>query len=319
MKKYHVFALLVSLLHATLSFAQETTLASNFKHIRLSAPGNGAYSKALILLHPIYNGADLANNYIVGHLTARRGGINATNRLNTVFINSSSAYRSVAAMVSSYDHTAVAWRLKTCYYNGVKYIALDVPYLAQHHAQGLLFAGWIASSGEYLKFLIYDVNGVPQNTSVLTDIQDYVANMNSTQQVKNFNVLGKVGIGTTDPKEELSVNGYIRAKEIKVEATNWPDYVLQKDYDLSPLSEVEGYINEHGHLPEIPKASEVETEGVSLGEMNKLLLKKVEELTLHLIEKEKEIRAMQTTANRMAELERKLEKFERILEAAEQE
>ncbi|PRD44961.1 hypothetical protein C5745_18830 [Sphingobacterium haloxyli] len=110
---------------------------------------------------------------------------------------------------------------------------------------------------------------------------------------------GFVGIGTSRPKEKLSVNGNIRAREIKVEIANWPDYVFRKDYELKPLSEVERYINENGHLPEIPKAEDVENEGVSLGEMNKLLLKKVEELTLHLIEKEKNIEGLKQELKNM--------------------
>ena len=112
---------------------------------------------------------------------------------------------------------------------------------------------------------------------------------------------GNVGVGTTTPSDKLAVNGNIRAKEIKVEATNWPDYVFSDHYELKPLSDVERYIDENGHLPEIPNAQEVEAEGVSLGEMNKLLLKKVEELTLHLIEKDKQVanleRRMQVMEN----------------------
>lgn len=103
---------------------------------------------------------------------------------------------------------------------------------------------------------------------------------------------GFVGIGTSKPKEKLSVNGNIRAREIKVEVTNWPDYVFRKSYDLKSLTEVEAFVNKHGHLPEIPSVGEVEVEGVSLGEMNKLLLKKIEELTLYLIEKDKKIEAL---------------------------
>ncbi|WP_343533827.1 hypothetical protein [Pedobacter sp.] len=105
----------------------------------------------------------------------------------------------------------------------------------------------------------------------------------------NFLPNGDVGIGTTTPKEKLSVNGKIRAKEIKIEAANWPDYVFKPEYQLNTLPELEAYIKANGHLPEVPAAAEVEKEGVALGEMNKILLKKIEELTLHLIELKKEV------------------------------
>ncbi|WP_052266459.1 hypothetical protein [Pedobacter kyungheensis] len=100
---------------------------------------------------------------------------------------------------------------------------------------------------------------------------------------------GNMGIGTTNPSEKLAVNGKIRAREIKVEATNWPDYVFKAGYKVGTLEELESYIKANKHLPEIPSAKEVVENGVQLGEMNKLLLKKVEELTLHLIEKDKQL------------------------------
>ncbi|RDC58445.1 hypothetical protein DU508_00100 [Pedobacter chinensis] len=100
---------------------------------------------------------------------------------------------------------------------------------------------------------------------------------------------GNVGIGTSTPNEKLSVNGRIRAKEIKVETANFPDYVFEEDYQLSSLADLEKYIQTHKHLPEIPTAKQVETEGLAIGEMNKLLLKKVEELTLYLIRQEKKL------------------------------
>ncbi|SEL98541.1 hypothetical protein SAMN05421740_1201, partial [Parapedobacter koreensis] len=99
----------------------------------------------------------------------------------------------------------------------------------------------------------------------------------------------RVGIGTMDPAERLSVNGNIRAKEVKVEMANWPDYVFKRDYPLMPLPELETFINDNGHLPGIPSAIEAEASGIGLAEMNRRLLEKVEELTLHLLEQRKMI------------------------------
>lgn len=93
----------------------------------------------------------------------------------------------------------------------------------------------------------------------------------------------RVGIGTANPKETLSVNGNIRSKEIKVETTNWPDYVFDRKYILPTLNETKNYIKKHGHLPDMPSATVIKNEGQNLGEIQAQLLKKVEELTLHLI------------------------------------
>ena len=113
---------------------------------------------------------------------------------------------------------------------------------------------------------------------------------------------GNVGIGTSSPTEKLSVNGKIRAQEIKVEAANWPDYVFAKEYQLPSLQETEKYIQDKGHLPGIPSAEEVKTNGNDLGEMNAKLLQKIEELTLHLIEKDKNEKKQQAQINELQEL-----------------
>ena len=99
-------------------------------------------------------------------------------------------------------------------------------------------------------------------------------------------------LGTNQaPKKllELTNDGLLYARQVKVNANNWPDYVFESNYTLQPLSELEHYITKNKHLPEIPSAKTIEAEGVDVGEMNKLLLKKVEELTLHLIEQHKTI------------------------------
>jgi len=99
---------------------------------------------------------------------------------------------------------------------------------------------------------------------------------------------GNVGIGTSVPAEKLSVNGKVRAKEVKVEVANWPDYVFSDDYEAAPLFSLESFIKKNKHLPEVPSAKQVAEDGIELGEMNKILLKKIEELTLYMIELKKE-------------------------------
>ncbi|MGY3214780.1 hypothetical protein [Mucilaginibacter sp. HD30] len=99
---------------------------------------------------------------------------------------------------------------------------------------------------------------------------------------------GNVGIGTTEPQGyKLAVNGSAIATSMKVKPNgSWPDFVFLKEYNLPTLTEVKTYIDKNQHLPDMPSADEVHTNGLDLGEMNRLLLKKVEEMTLYLIQKD---------------------------------
>lgn len=100
-----------------------------------------------------------------------------------------------------------------------------------------------------------------------------------------MNLSGNIGIGTTDPGSyKLAVNGTIHSKAVIIDLIGWPDYVFKKDYQLMPLAQVKSYIDQNQHLPGLPTDKEVEAKGLDVGEMNKLLTKKVEELTLYLID-----------------------------------
>ncbi|HEY9006942.1 hypothetical protein [Ohtaekwangia sp.] len=106
---------------------------------------------------------------------------------------------------------------------------------------------------------------------------------------------GNVGIGTSDTKGyKFAVAGKAAVEEITVKlSASWPDYVFASSYRLPSLSDLEKFIVMHRHLPEIASAEEISKTGVDIGEMNILLLKKVEELTLYIIELEKKNNAIE--------------------------
>jgi len=108
------------------------------------------------------------------------------------------------------------------------------------------------------------------------------------QQLLMTDIDGNVGIGTANPKNKLDVKGTIHSQEVKVDMTDWSDFVFKKEYNLPTLEEVEKHIAEKGHLQDIPNEEEVLKNGINLGEMNAKLLQKIEELTLYIIDMKKE-------------------------------
>ncbi|KQB39378.1 tail fiber protein [Flavobacterium aquidurense] len=152
--------------------------------------------------------------------------------------------------------------------------------------------------GEYhgIKLSVGGANWVSKNilqTSWVSGIGDFTeinvvgqfANNASIRLIEN----GNVGIGVVNPDSKLTVAGNVHAREVKVtvNAGQVPDYVFANDYKLKSLQEVENYIKQNNHLPEIPSAQEMEKNGLMLAEMNLSLLKKMEEMTLYMIEQEK--------------------------------
>jgi hypothetical protein len=109
---------------------------------------------------------------------------------------------------------------------------------------------------------------------------------------------GRVGIGTTNPSQQLDVIGNIRASGNFISnatTLNVPDYVFAPDYQLRPLPELAAYIEKEQHLPGIPAAEVIKREGLNLSEFQMQLLKKIEELTLYTLEQEKTNRAQAET------------------------
>ena len=94
---------------------------------------------------------------------------------------------------------------------------------------------------------------------------------------------GSLGIGTIHSDAKLTVNGDIHAKELRLDVIGWPDYVFSSGYNLKSLKEVKKHIHEKGHLPDVPSANELGSQGLNVAEMDKTLMRKIEELTLYMI------------------------------------
>ncbi|MDT8413564.1 MAG: hypothetical protein RQ875_13950, partial [Vicingaceae bacterium] len=102
---------------------------------------------------------------------------------------------------------------------------------------------------------------------------------------------GNVGIGTTAVNgAKLSVEGSIRARKIQVDnpSLGWSDFVFDENYQLPTLEYVESFITNNHHLPDVPSASEVAANGIDLAQMDAILLQKIEELTLYVLQLKKE-------------------------------
>lgn len=102
----------------------------------------------------------------------------------------------------------------------------------------------------------------------------------------------RIGIGTINPQCQLDIIGTIRAREIKVDM-NGADFVFEKGYKLMPLSELEKFVKEKKHLPDVASAKQMQENGTELGNLNSLLLQKIEEMTLYMIKQNKKIQILE--------------------------
>tara|TARA_R110002072_G_scaffold18623_1_gene69516 strand:- start:37244 stop:37714 length:471 start_codon:yes stop_codon:yes gene_type:complete len=143
-----------------------------------------------------------------------------------------------------------------------------------------------------------------------------LVSIHCTAQRGNSNVLyeknGKIGIGTNAPDELLTVKGKIHTQEVIVDLQGAvaPDYVFEKyadgfsilkpSYQLISLPELDTFIKKHKHLPGVPSATELDEEGMSLKEMNLLLLEKVEELTLYTLQQQKELEQLKSQVEQLS-------------------
>ena len=157
-------------------------------------------------------------------------------------------------------------------------------YLAGYNASNAAVSGWTALATQH----VYIGTSAFNNTNYL-----YVNLMN-----------GGVGIGTSntnDPNNRLFVETGIRTRKVTVDNATWPDYVFASGYQLLPLDSLNRFIAVNHHLPEMPSADSVAKHGVELGDAQAKLLKKVEELTLYVLQQQKELEEVKAENKRLAE------------------
>jgi hypothetical protein len=161
-------------------------------------------------------------------------------------------------------------------------------------SKGYLFSSPSSNWGPQLSGLYFTPrDGVDATTDFAIKLWDAASQQGGASATRLFidATSGYVGIGTTIPDEKLTIKGKIHAEEVKIDlSVPAPDYVFENDYKLPALNYLKSYINKNHHLPEIPSAKAMEKNGINLGEMNTLLLKKVEELTLYVIKQDKQLK-----------------------------
>jgi hypothetical protein len=177
---------------------------------------------------------------------------------------------------------------------------------SQPNTSFVLFSNNNAVNGSYLQFDVRNVSS-PWSAGSISAVS-YGVDGNSFS-VSNFNPVtqtwsatpamaikktGQIGIGTEWPdiNYRLDVCGKIRCKELKVE-TGWCDYVFKPDYKLMPLEQLQVFLKEKYHLPEIPTEEDVVKNGSNVGNMQMLQMKKIEELTLYILQLHERIKKLE--------------------------
>lgn len=186
-------------------------------------------------------------------------------------INSDLHVNGIVKMISSYGYLTMGSM-------DANYVRLNTDKSAFYFNKPLFLQSSIKTTGR--AFIFY----TNTNTQCLTMLDNRVG-IGTVNPLYSLDVKGSIGAKT------ITVDSLLRAEEIIVETTG-ADFVFADDYRLRPLSEVEMFITENKHLPEIQSAQEMQEKGVSVSELQTKLLQKIEELTLYLIQQEETIQEL---------------------------
>lgn len=236
-------------------------------------------------------------NVYVGHNSGYSGASCASN----TFIGNNSGQRTQTGNRNVYIGDSAGNVINPNYNNGVNNTCIGTSAGWNNVGSNNVFIGAYAGSGP----------NTPQNTVISTSNNLFIDNSATSSPLiwgdfalDQVKLNGKVGVGgvtafpiaaggTSLTNYQLFVKGGVLAEEVRV-ATTWADYVFEDNYVLPTLEEVECFIAENGHLPNVPSAKQVAEEGISLGDIAKVQQEKIEELTLYVIEQKKALKEQQS-------------------------
>lgn len=274
------------------SFTLNTTGIANtaFGNNALGANTTGNFNTG-IGTNAIFNNTSGSQNVAVG--------LNSLNRLTTGNLNTGLGFQALngggASTITGDNNTGVGGQALQGLWSGASNnTALGAKsFLALRTGNNNIAIGYNNASSElanannniYIGNSIQPVSSAPNNE---LNIGNWIVGNNGTIGIGQFtSQLPADGVAQDGQKYKLFVKDGIRTEKVKVDiaANNgWADYVFEKNYKLMPLNELDKFIEKNGHLPEVPTTEEAIENGVELKEMNILLLKKIEELTLHIIQ-----------------------------------
>ncbi|WP_158829385.1 hypothetical protein [Mucilaginibacter lacusdianchii] len=307
MKKFY-FSLLAGMLAGSASYAQfntntttHVTSTTDKVGIGTSNPASLLQIKAIEAYNPMLRLTPLSDNTEASMSFSSYGAENSGSDL-WILGNGYGGGQNFAISNTTYNGRIMSW-LK----NGNVGIATDNPLSLFQVDDGCTKASIGDASGagmnfgtSYLGFnasrsgsnWLINSDGMNNGSSVIYG--DIFGNINFAAIVSTGNQNKTLSDAEVKNKIHFQITpaGVARAKEVKVETTNWPDYVFKPTYRLPSLTQVKSYIDENKHLPNMPSAKEVAKEGVNLGEMIKLQTQKIEELTLYLIQQQEEIKQL---------------------------
>lgn len=242
-----------------------------------------------------YNKAQSYTSFVIGQYNFDPGNYNLTQWIATdpLFVvgNGTSSVRSNALTVLKNGNIGIgdANPNEKLVVNGTMKMNFNPIYLASDHWHGVGYFSSFTTTGNYASKVI--------DGPVLFG---YTGGALGTDQMGNRNIAlswsanGNVGIGAANTGSyRLAVEGKVGAREVVITNASWADFVFETSYDLKSLDEIKQFIKENKHLPEIPSASEIENNGLSVGEIQTKQMQKIEELTLYLIQQNERIKLLE--------------------------